>query len=135
MTITAPVHAEPSAAFVSAFIAASEQARQPAATTEDLDAFLAFLADDVTDHHIAYARSFEGTAHLKKGIPQKVASMVSIAQDIESIILGSNTAVVVVNERSEYYRNETLRQYEGRTILILRFDEEGLINEIRRYLD
>lgn len=137
LSVCLPIRAqaEPSLLFLNAFVTASEQARQPDATQDEVEAYLAFMADDLVDHHIAYARSFHGKAHLRGGIKQKAMSMVSISQSIESIVLGSSTAIVVVTEDSEYYKDEKLKRFQGRTILVLEFDEDGLISQMRRYLD
>ena len=128
-------HGEPSSKSVTAFFAAYEQARQPDAKSDDLEAFLAFLADDLTDHHHAYARVFEGKAHLRNGIRQKSQSMVSLSQEIEQLVIGTSVAVAVVNEDSRYYKDDELKRFQGRTIFVLIFDQSGLITEMRRYLD
>ena len=61
--------------------------------------------------------------------------MVSVKEVIDSIVLGTNTAVVVVNENSKYYKNDRLKDYKGRTILLLEFDQDDLITHMRRYMD
>ena len=135
LTLTFTVKAETSSDLIKSFIMASEKARQPDAKSDHLEHYLAFFTDDFTDHHIAYGVSFTGKDVLRKGIIRNSASMVSIVETIDDIILGTDTAVVVVNEDSKYYKNGKLKHFKGRNILVLEFNEQGLITQMRRYLD
>ncbi|WP_286235666.1 nuclear transport factor 2 family protein [Thalassotalea sediminis] len=135
LTFTFSVKAEPSSDLIKAFISASEKARQPDFKAKDLEYYLSFFTDDFTDHHIAYGVSFTGKDNLRKGIIGKSASMVSVVETIEDIVLGTDTAVVVVNEDSKYYKNGKLKHFKGRNILVLEFNDQGLITQMRRYLD
>jgi hypothetical protein len=132
---TISAQAQPSVELVNAFITASERTRQPDMKNEDLEGYLAFMSDEVIDYHAAYGRTFTGKEHFRKGIVKKAASMISLAENIESIVLGSTTAVVVVNEDSTYHKNGAIKHFKGRTILVLEFDEQDLITHMSRYLD
>ncbi|GAC21795.1 nuclear transport factor 2 family protein [Paraglaciecola arctica] len=127
--------AKPTEDLVKAFISASEKTRQPDMKKVDLESYLAFMSDEVIDYHAAYGRTFTGKEHFRKGIVKKAASMISMSENIESIVLGSDTAVVVVNEDSKYHKNGAIKHFKGRTILVLEFNEQGLISQMRRYLD
>ncbi len=133
--MTLPVSAKPTEALVRSFISASEQARQKQASTEAINHYLSFFKADFTDHHPTYGVLFKGTENLKNGIISKGASMVSVEEVISDIVLGTDTAVVVVNEDSKYYKNERLKHFKGRTILVLEFDQDDLITNMRRYID
>lgn len=136
MTVMAlPLSAKPTRALIEAFISASEQARQKQASTEAINHYLSFFKADFTDHHPTYGVSFTGKENLKNGIINKGASMVSVEEVISDIVLGTDTAVVVVNENSKYYKNERLKHFKGRTILVLEFDQDDLITNMRRYMD
>ncbi|MCO4798853.1 MAG: hypothetical protein KC484_06540 [Colwelliaceae bacterium] len=135
LTFTFAVKAEPSSDLIKSFILASEKARQPNAKPENVEHYLAFFTDDFIDHHIAYRVSFTGKDVLRKGIIRKSASMVSIVETIEDIILGNDTAVVAVLEDSKYYKNDKLKHFKGRNILVLEFNEQDLITQMRRYQD
>lgn len=135
LTFTFSVKADPSSDLIKAFISASEEARQPDSKEEALENYLAFFTDDFTDHHAAYEVSFTGKDKLKKGLVTKRDSMVSLAETIEDIVLGTRTAVVVVNEDSTYYKNDELKHFKGRNIIVLEFNDQGLITQMRRYLD
>ncbi|GLX78529.1 hypothetical protein tinsulaeT_18690 [Thalassotalea insulae] len=127
--------AAPTAGLIKAFISASENARQPNSNEEAIAKYLAFFTDDFTDHHPTYGVSFTGKDKLRNGIISKGTSMVSVVETIDNIIIGTDTAVVVVNEDSKYYKNKKLKHYKGRTILVLEFNEQGLITQMRRYMD
>lgn len=135
IVFSASTQAKPSIDLVKAFILASEKTRQPDMEKEDLERYLAFMSDEVIDYHAAYGRSFTGKDHFRKGIVKKVASMVSMAKNIEGIVLGTHTAVVIVEEDSKYYKNGVLKHFKGRTILVLEFNNQDLISQMRRYLD
>jgi hypothetical protein len=135
LILTFTVKAEPSSDLIKSFISASVKARQPDMKSEDLEYYLTFFTDDFTDHHIAYGVSFTGKDSLRKGIIRNSASMVSVVETIEDIVLGTDTAVVVVKEDSKYYKNGKLKHFKGRNILVLEFDDQGLITQMRRYLD
>jgi hypothetical protein len=61
--------------------------------------------------------------------------MVSVVEAIENIIIGTDTAIVVVNEDSKYYKNDKLKHYKGRTIFVLEFNQQDLIMKMSRYMD
>ncbi|WP_440056957.1 nuclear transport factor 2 family protein (plasmid) [Pseudoalteromonas sp. T1lg65] len=127
--------AMPTSEQIHAFVAASEQARSPTGDKAAVEKYLAYFTPDYTDHHIAYDVSFTGLEQLRKGIENKRSTMVSLSETVEDIILGTNTAVVVVNEDSKYYKKDKLKHFKGRTILVLEFNDQGLISQMRRYLD
>ena len=129
------VEAKPTSDFLHQFIQASETARQPKATESDVDAFLDYFAEDFTDHHVAYGVSFEGKQHMKDGIMSYAKRMVSLSETVEDVILGSHTAVISVLADSKYYKDEQLKHFKGRNLLVLEFDEQGKISSLRRYLD
>jgi TPP-dependent indolepyruvate ferredoxin oxidoreductase alpha subunit len=135
LSLTFSVKAAPSIKLIKAFISASENARQPDSKKKALEEYLAFFTDDFTDHHIAYGVLFKGKDKLRKGIVSSGTSMVSVVETIEDIVLGTDTAVVVVNEDSKYYKKGKLKHFKGRNILVLEFNEQGLITQMRRYLD
>lgn len=135
LLISIRVQAAPTEATIQAFVEASERARQPDMTDQDLEAFLAYLSDELVDFHAAYGRTFNGKDHLRNGIPRKAEAMKSLSFAVEDVVLGRQTAVFVLHETSEYLRDGELKQFTGRTIMLLEFDNDGLISHMRRYLD
>ena len=135
LACTFVVKANPSPELIKQFISASEKARQADSNAKDLEFYLDFFIDDFTDHHIAYGVSFTGKDKLRKGIINNRTSMVAVVETIEDVIIGTNTAVVVVNEDSKYYKKGKLKHFKGRNILVLEFNDQGLITQMRRYLD
>lgn len=132
--VSFPAQAEPSKEWLTQFIAASETARKPDASDKDIEDFLTMLADDFLDVHVQYNVQFEGKESLRKGLYSKRETMISVEESIEDMILGTDTAVIVVNENSSYYKREQIRNFKGRTILVLHFNDNGLVKEMRRYL-
>ena len=120
---------------VKSFIAAYEAAHQPKATDKDLDHYFSFMSDDIVDEHVAYRVISKGKDKPRKNLKAYALRTVSWTETIESIILGSETAVVAVITDSKYYKNDKLKHFVGRTLWVLEFNEQGLINYIRRYQD
>ena len=131
--LTFPLNAEPTKQWLTDFVAASETARQPKATDADIERYLSMMADDLLDVHTQYNVEIDKDT-LRKGLKNNRETMVSVVETIEDLILGSDTAVLVVNETSSYYRRGTLKNFTGRTILVLHFNDAGLIKVMRRYL-
>jgi hypothetical protein len=135
LSFTLSVKASPTEDLIKAFVSASESARQHGAKDEALANYLSFFTDDFTDNHASYGVSFTGKEHHRKGLINKGSSMVSVVEAIENIIIGTDTAIVVVNEDSKYYKNDKLKHYKGRTIFVLEFNEQDLIVKMSRYMD
>jgi ketosteroid isomerase-like protein len=127
--------ASPTKSLVQAFVSAYEDVKQPEIKKEDLEHYFSYMSDDITDYHAAYGVTIKGKERKRKGILKKAQDMISFSMDIESIAIGSETAVVVVNEDSKYYKDGKLKHFKGRTIVVLEFNEKGLIQHMRRYLD
>ena len=117
------------------FIAAYEAAHQPKVTDNDLDHYFSFMSDNIVDEHVAYRVKSEGKDKPRKNLKAYALRTVSWTETVESIILGSKTAVVSVITDSKYYKNDKLKHFVGRTIWVLEFNEQGLISYIRRYQD
>jgi len=129
------VFAKPTKDLVQSFVSAYVAVKQPKVNKQDLEHYFSYMDDDITDFHAAYGVTIKGKDRKRKGILKKAQEMISFHMDIESITIGSETAVVVVNEDSKYYKDEKLKHFKGRTIVVLEFNDKGLINHMRRYLD
>lgn len=129
------VSANPTKDLVKEFVAAYVAVKQPKMNKIDLQHYFSYMEDDITDFHAAYGVTIKGKDKQRKGMIKKAQKMISFSLDIESITVGSETAVVVVNEDSKYYKNEKLKHFKGRTIMVLEFNDKGLIKHMRRYLD
>jgi|GEM_PF-3313462 len=132
---TSSVLAAPTKEWVQSFVTAYVAVKQPKMNQTDLENYFSYLADDLTDFHAAYGVTIKGKERKRQGMIKKAQDMVAFRMTIEDMIIGSQTAVVVVIEDSEYYKGEQLKQFRGRTILLLEFNDEGLISHMRRYLD
>lgn len=70
-----------------------------------------------------------------ENLVRKLPNNISFSVEVEDLIVGTSTAVVVLNGESEYKKEGEYKRFAGRTIIVLEFDEQGLIKEMRRYLD
>ena len=129
------VNASPTKDQVQAYVTAYEVVKQPKATKEDLEDYFSYMTDSITDYHAAYGVTIEGKEKKRQGILNKGKDMISYSMKTENIILGTDTAIAVVNEDSKYYKDGKLKHFKGRTILVLEYDDKGLIHHMRRYLD
>ena len=118
-----------------AFIKAFEAVRQPDMKDKDMVTYLSFMADDIVDYHAAYGVRIEGKERPKENIIRKLPDNISFDVDIEDLIVGTSTSVVVLKEQSEYRKDGEYKRFAGRTILVLEFDSNQQIKEMRRYLD
>lgn len=127
--------AQASAETVLDFMTAHEALYQPSATSDDIEAYLRFMTDDITDYHAAYGVTLEGKDVFRENLPDKAARSISYQLVIESMQIGSNVAVVTFVEDSRSRRESDIVDFRGRTVLVLEFNNEGRITHMRRYLD
>jgi len=127
-------NAEPTKEWIIQFVKASENSKKPNATEEDIEVFLAMMSDDILDVHVQYDVEKKGKEKFRKSLLSSRSRMIGVKKSIEDMILGSDTAVVVVNEESSYYKNDIVKNFKGRTILVLHFNKEGVVKEMRRFL-
>jgi ketosteroid isomerase-like protein len=120
---------------VDRFMNAMQQVYQPQATSKDLDDLFAFMTDDVTDYHAAYGVTMVGKEKKRKGLQQKAIDSINYELSVESIIMGTDTAIIEFKEDAKYIKNGKPKLFLGRTIMVLEFNEDGLIKHMRRYLD
>ena len=105
-------------------------------TSESLERFISFLSDDIKDIHVAYGREFVGKDHFRKNMPNKARALLSYVRQVTQVTLGTEVAIVVFQEQSSEKRPDgAIRDYSGRTIMVLEFNKDGLITEIKRYQD
>ena len=117
------------------YMIAMQQVYQPNASAKDIDALFAFMADDITDYHAAYGVTLKGTEKKRKGLQQKALDSISYKLTVESIIMGTETAIIEYKEDAKYIKNGKPKHFLGRTIMVLEFNQQGLIKHMRRYLD
>lgn len=117
------------------FVTARNADYQSTMTDKDLDKYISFLSDELVDFHAAYNVTQKGTEKLRQGFKNKAKHSVRYQAKAEEIIIGSHTTVFTLIEDSEYYKRGKLKQFKGRTITVLEFDDKGLIKHMRRYLD
>lgn len=105
-------------------------------TPENVEQFVAYLSDDIKDVHVAYNREFSGKDHFRENMPRKSKALISYEKQVSQIILGTNVAIIIYNEQTqENKRDGRVSNYKGRTIMVLDFDDNGLITQMKRYQD
>ncbi|WP_133566460.1 nuclear transport factor 2 family protein [Marinicella litoralis] len=136
MLVTASLAlAAPSQELIQSFVTAISAANQPTTTEDDLKHYFTFMTDDVTDFHAAYGVTMSGKEGPMKNMLKNVANKRSFKVNLSDVILGSDTAVMVLNEESVYLKNGQTKNFKGRTLWVLEFNEHDKIKHIRRYLD
>lgn len=128
-------YAQVEASRVNDFIRAKDAASQPQKTLQDVEEYLAFMTDDISDVHVAYGVTREGKNTIRRGLVESTRVKFHSSFQVESMSLGSAVAVVKYTEVSQYVKDDELIDFTGRTILVLEFNAEGLISHMRRYLD
>ncbi len=88
----------------------------------------AFMSADIVDHHVSYnviQSGEEGRKKARVGLLNKGDASISYKLKIESIAVGTATAVVVFSEDAHYYKQGKEKHFVGRTILVLEFNKQG----------
>ncbi len=127
--------AEINKAKVEGFFSTMAALYQPEMSENDLENYFAYIADDLTDYHAAYGVTMSGVVKPREAYTQRKPNNISYKLDIESLVLGTNTAVAVIKENAIYIKQGKEKHFIGRTIYVLEFNSEGLIHHMRRYLD
>ncbi|MEM8484377.1 MAG: nuclear transport factor 2 family protein [Bacteroidota bacterium] len=130
-----PVLAQVDAMRVQAFVLAKEAAGQPDKTAADVEAYLAFLTEDVSDVHVVYGVTLDGKEKIRSTHLESTRVKFEFRLGIESITMGTNVAIVEYIESSQYVRRDELVDFTGRTILVMEFNDAGAVHHMRRYLD
>ena len=105
-------------------------------SSNNIEKFVAFMTEDVKDFHVAYDREFSGKDFFRKNMPNKAKALISYEKQISQVILGTNVAVVIYHEQSkEKKRDGRIKSYDGRTLMVIEFNDDGLITQMRRYQD
>lgn len=105
-------------------------------SSANVERFVAFMTEDIKDVHVAYGREFTGKDHFRRNMPNKAKALLSYERQILQVLVGSNVAVVVYREQSKEKKSDgEIRDYSGRTIMVLDVNDDGLITQMRRYQD
>ena len=103
--------------------------------SDDVERYLAYMSDDITDYHAAYGVTLEGKDVFRRSFPEKARSSITYRIEVENVIVGSNVAVVEYKEAAKSKEGDTITEFLARTIMVLEFEDTGLIKHMRRYLD
>ena len=119
-----------------AFIDAKNARQQPDSDAEDIEAFLALLADDFIDEHIKFGVTVTEKSELRAGMFGKLEDEVFYSRiEINQVMTGRNVVFVKYTESAKVKPSHLDRvvEYSSTNIVSLEFDERGLIKHIRRH--
>ena len=106
------------------------------ASENNIEYFLSFMDDEVKDIHVAYNRTFTGKEHFRKNMPNKAKALLSYERQISQVIIGNKVAIAIYHEQTkEKKKDGKINSYNGKTIVVLDFDDDGLITQMKRYQD
>lgn len=128
-------HADFDAKTVSEFLLTQAEV-YASGSSESVERFVAFMSDDIKDYHFAYGREFSGKDFYRENMPKKAKALISYDREILQILMGTNVAVATFYETTEENKpNGSVNRYSGRTLMVIEFNNEGLITHLRRYQD
>ncbi len=105
-------------------------------TARSVEKFVAFLSEDIRDIHVAYGREFKGKDFYRKNMPRKAKALAFYDRRVRQVTLGTNVAIIVFDEHSKEKKSDgRIKEYRGRTILVVDFNDKGLVTQMRRYQD
>ena len=115
------------------FISAYNTANQPNATMDDVVKLTDLFAEDVVDFHAAYKVTVEGNKTMAINVHNYAKRIKQYNATAKLIHWNDYFAALVLEEKSAYLKQGKLKNYHGKTLLILEFAESGKIKHIRRY--
>lgn len=119
-----------------AFIQAKNARQQPDTTIEDIDHFIAFLADEFIDEHLKFNVTTTSKKDLRQGMIDKMKDEVFFSEiKIEDMMIGRNVVFVKYTEHAKVKPSHLDKaiEYTSTNIISLEFDGNGLIKHIRRH--
>ncbi|WP_100644707.1 hypothetical protein [Alteromonas facilis] len=117
-----------------AFVEAYNAAFQPNASVDTINKYLDFYAEDVEDVHPPYNVTMNGREKLFDGIHSYTKRMKRYHAFATKLYWSDYVAAVILYEDSEYLKSGSLKQYRGKTVLFMEFNEQGRIKHIRRHV-
>ncbi len=80
-------------------------------------------SEDFIDHLAAYGVTRQGKQGKRESFNKKFTNSISFKVTIERAIIGTSTALVVLNEVSEYKMQGKFEYLKGKTFYLLEFNE------------
>ena len=124
-------------AFAEKYFAAWNITQKPNSTSEELEAYLELLTDDVAWQHLPYqpddTRKPEGKQNLRKGMAQWLGVNTEYTAELTNTIIGQNIIVLKFNALVKFANTEgkiITRKRDYTDVLEL---DNGKVSLIRRY--
>jgi len=112
---------QPTEALILNFMQAFEAVYQPNMTENELDKYFDFMTTDLIDYHMAYnvmKSGLEGINKSREGLLKKAKNSIHYKLNVESIIIGTSTAVVVYLEDAKYVKIKKLQGQNNRSFRV-----------------
>ena len=119
-----------------AFLEAKNARQQPDTTVEDIDHFIALLADEFVDEHVKFGVVVSDKTELRNGMLAKMKDEVFYSDiKIDQMMFGRNVVFVKYTETAKVKPShiDKVVEYSSANILSLEFTGDGLIKHIRRH--
>ena len=119
-----------------AFIDAKSARQQPDSDADDIERFLALLADNFMDEHIKFGITVTDKNELRAGMLRKLEDKVFYSRiEIDQIMTGRNVVFVkyIESARVKPSHLDKVIEYSSTNIVSLEFNEQGRIKHIRRH--
>ena len=119
-----------------AFVAAKKARQQPETTVNDIDAYLALLADEFVDEHVKFGVTISSKAELRDGMIAKMKDEVFYSDiTIEQTMTGANVIFIKMTETGKVKPShlDKVIEYESVNLISLEYNDNKLIKHIRRH--
>ena len=119
-----------------AFIDAKNSRQQPDSDADDIEQFLALLADEFVDEHIRFEVTVTDKDELRAGMLRKLEDEVIYSRiEIDQVTTGRNVVFVKYVESAQVRPSHSgnVIEYSSTNIVSLEFNGQGLIKHIRRH--
>ena len=117
-----------------AFIDAKDSRQQPDSDADDIERFLALLADEFVDEHVRFEVTVTDKNELRAGMLRKLEDEVIYSRiEIDQIMTGRNVVFVKYVERAKVrpFHSGNVIEYSSTNIVSLEFNEQGLIKHMQ----
>ena len=118
------------------FVDAKNTKQQPNTSVQDIDNYIALLAENFVDEHLKYNVIVTDKGELRKSMIAKMKDKVIVSNiEINELMLGSNVVFIKMTETGKVKPShlDKVIEYTSTNIVSLEFNDAGLINHIRRH--
>lgn len=118
------------------FLQAKEAKQQPSTTEGDIDRFLSFFTQEFIDEHVKFNITVTDKTEFKQGLMNKMQDEIAYNKiEIGEMLIGANVVAVKFTESGKVKPShlDKFIEYSVPHIMVMEFDEQGLIKHLRRH--